>query len=178
MTISVGPRALSVPDSVYLDASLLVDARASSARHHRPAAIVFGELLRGAALGRVRLYISPLVVDELWWALARVLYEDAHGRGAFARLTDKASKTAVFSTYAADLAASTSLLTQQSLISVVDVRPADIRVALGYVTRAADNLRPRDAFHLAIIDRLGIAGIVSSDRDFTAHGIAVIDHRR
>ncbi|MBM3475609.1 MAG: hypothetical protein FJX75_20285, partial [Armatimonadetes bacterium] len=85
MTISVGPRVLRVPESVYLDASLLVDARAPSARHHRPAAIVFGELLRGAASGRTKLYISPLVIDEMWWALTRILYEDAHGKGAFAR---------------------------------------------------------------------------------------------
>jgi len=178
MTISLGRRALSIPDSVYLDASLLVDARAASARHHRPAAIVFGELLRGATSGRVKLYISPLVIDEMWWALTRVLYEDAHGRDAFAQLKDKGAKTAVFSTYAADLTASTSLLTQQPLISIAELTPGDIPVALRHLTQAADNLRPRDAFHFAVIDRLAIAGIVSADADFAAQGIAVIDHRR
>ena len=178
MTISVGTRTLSVPDSVYLDANLLVDFMASSAAHNASAALVFRALLNGAVSGQVKLYISPLVIDELWWALARVLYDDAHGQGAFRQLTDKGKKTAVFSIYASDLAASTSLLTQQSLIKITEVTPPDIPVALGRMTQATDNLRPRDAFHFAVISRLGIAGIVSNDGDFAAHGIATVDHRR
>ncbi len=84
----------------------------------------------------------------------------------------------MFQTYSSDLSTQTPLVTSEPLIEVADVTSADIPVALAYMTRTTDNLCPRDAFHLAIMKRLGIDGIVSNDGDFSAHSIATIDHRR
>jgi len=40
------------------------------------------QLMAGAAGGQVSLHVSPIVLAEVWWGMARALYEGAHGRGS------------------------------------------------------------------------------------------------
>jgi predicted nucleic acid-binding protein len=164
-TISVGRVTFRVPERVFLDANFIVAVRVRTERFHKAAAVMLKKLIAAASANSISLYTSPEVVDEVWWSLGKLLYEDENGRDTWNKLDRQGRKRALWR-YSRELVATTNLLRKNQLINIADVTADDIPVALDRVTARAYPLEPRDAFHLAVMIRLGIQGIATNDHDF------------
>ena len=164
-TISLGRRTINIPNKVFLDANFLIDAATRSGRYHTAAKEMLFKLSAAANAGYVELCTSPTVVDEVWWVLAKLLYEDAHGEGNWGPLP-KPQKKRAFQQFGSDIIRTTNLILQSPVIDIVDVTGADIAVAVRLVTLQGTSQLPHDAFHLAVMQRVGIQAIVTNDRDF------------
>lgn len=167
--VTVGAATFDVPDRVLLDASFLLAVRVPSEKHHAEAAVFFARLAQAAYGGHVALYVSPRVIDEVWWGMARLLWDDRRGPGAWRRLR-KADRKGIFQRCATELRAFTGHLTSGPWVNVTDILPSDVSAALALLTSPSCPLEPADAFHVAVTDRLGVTGIVTSDPDFAGLG--------
>jgi predicted nucleic acid-binding protein len=165
--ISVGRWTFEAPPRVFLDANFILALRVRSERYHAAAAVLFKKLLADTTTGRIALYISPQLIDEVWWCLARLLHENERPEAAWNRLS-KAERKEAFQKYGFELTETTNLLRNCPAITITDVSSADISPALAHVTDTAAPLEPTDAFHLAVMERLDIEGIVTNDHDFHA----------
>jgi len=174
MTVRVGRNTLQVPDRVFLDANLIIDYLVPG-QYHRAATLMMGQLMNGAVRGLTSVYVSPLVLDEVWWKLAVLRY--ARARKRFPTILPdwndgtrmgRAGRKRVFRKYGAYLAAKTNdVLQRLAPVNVVSVDARDIPVALGIMARQSGSQLPRDALHLAVMQRHRITGIATNDRDFT-----------
>jgi predicted nucleic acid-binding protein len=163
--ISVGLRTVEVPDRVLLDSNFLISACAPGDRNHQPAVQMLSGLLQAAATGAVAIFVTPRVIDEVWWRLAALLWDDANGRGSWGAL-DKSGRKRAFRRFGPELRSITESLVNCPVISVTEVILDDIPTALAQLTAAAHTLEPADAFHVAVMQRLEITGVVTNDRDF------------
>lgn len=151
---------VTLPRQVYLDVNFLVDARDPLSSRYRSAR----ECLRELILNGVEMTVSTLVFDELWWADFKRSYRLLTGNEMTAR------------EYKANIEISKwnwptiRRMTEEMLawdgLNVVDVAPAleVTRDAMALIDR--NPLAPRDAFHLALVLRHRIPGLVTSDSDF------------
>jgi len=167
--VTVGATTLDVPDRVLLDASFILAVRVPSEHHHHQAAVLFAGLVRAARGRQVTLYVFPRVIDEVWWAMARLLWDSHNGPGAWRKLR-KADRKHSFRCCAAELQAVTRDLTTAQWVNVTDVLPSDVSAAIALVTSPSCSLEPADAFHVAVMNRLGVTGIITSDPDFAQLG--------
>jgi len=170
--------AVALPASLFLDANSLISAAFPPSPNHAAAVRTLVALAQAVRAGAAALYVSPLVLDEVWWKLGELLYDEAHGgEHAWRRLRWGKRKEAL-EQHAADMVAATRWLAGGHLVTVTDIGPEDVSVALQHATHAAEpHLAPRDAFHLAVMKRLGIDAIVTNDPDFAqAPGIVAIPY--
>ena len=153
----------ALPARAYLDANFLVTAH-------------FGlfktpYLLAELQAHPTQLYISSLAIDEAWWALLREWLR----RDRNVRLTGHYLKTHrdLLCIYHPELERFTNeVMAWSNVVFVAVHRPrassttvrALIRQSLDLLN--SEQLAPRDAFHLAILRGLGIADVVTEDRDF------------
>jgi predicted nucleic acid-binding protein len=181
MSISVGSRTWWVPDGVFLDANVIIDYLAPG-RHHAGATLLLGQLMKGAASGSVSVYVSPLVLDEVWWRLASLRYQRAQSRfpGVLRRWSElgKDGRKRVFRKYGGYLKQKTEqVLRGIGPIGVVPLTEADVPIALAALGQPTGNHEPHDAFHYAVMWRMGIHAIASNDRDFASHpDVVAIPH--
>ena len=97
----------------HLDDDLSAPATTRSGRHHTAAKEMLFKLSAAANAGYVELCTSPTVVDEVWWVLAKLLYEDAHGEGNWGPLP-KPQKKRAFRQFHAHLIRITNLILQST----------------------------------------------------------------
>ena len=171
-----GLRFRNLPRRLFLDSNLIVSLALTRSPNHIAASRTFTELVAAAHDGRASLYVSPLVLDEVWWKLGELLYDDAHGQEHAWRRLPWGRRKEALEQHAGTIVPLTRLILEGGLITVTEVRPEDVLTALQYAVHAAEpHLAPRDALHLAVMKRLGIEGIVTNDPDFAnAPGIVVI----
>jgi len=167
-----------IPSRVFLDANLIINGASAAAPLHEAALRTLARLTKAAAAGATRLYVTPLVFDEVWWKLAEILYVQAYGVDGWRALRREHRHSQALEHCARDVAGATRRLLGNPFISVVAVTPEDVPTALAHVAREEQPyLDPRDAFHLAVMKRLGIEGIVTNDPDFAdAPGIVAIPY--
>jgi len=161
-----GPADL--PRTVFLDANFIVSVLFDGSLDHKPARELFTRLVAGVWGRAVRLFVTPLVVSEAWWALGRLFYEERHGPGSWKALARRRpGRRQALRTYASEIVAKTELLVRAGIVSVAEVGVGDVPVAVRHtVGQEVPHLDPRDAFHLAVMKRLGIEAIVTNDPDF------------
>ena len=166
--------ARGIPGKVFLDANFIVNFVFTKSACHGQAALLLRALLEAADAGLSRLYTSPLVLDEVWWKLGELLYDDEHAPQSWRRLRWRKRKD-VLRGYGTQLRRVTGLVLANDLISVTPVTAADAWQALQHVTDAqTPHLAPRDALHLAVMKRLNIRGIATNDPDFTLDPALVV----
>jgi len=166
--------ACGIPDKVFLDANFIVNFVFTKSAYHTQAALLLRALFQAADSGLSRLYTSPLVLDEVWWKLGEVLYDDEHAPQSWRRLRWRKRKD-VLRRYRGQLHRVTRLVLANDLISVAPVTAADAWQALQHVTETeTPHLAPRDALHLAVMKRLNIRGIATNDPDFAVDPSLVI----
>lgn len=150
-----------LPPLLYWDASFLVHATYPAGRYHR-ACYAFLERLSSA--GDTLSYISMLALDETVFALIRLrVAEDYPERGFWDVYREN---PAVIQPYLGELRALVDRLSVDPRIRLVGIERADMPTTLDYMDAHA--LLPRDAMHLAVMTRLGIDSLVTTDDDFLA----------
>src|SRR6266571_8392630 len=148
------------PDRVYLDANVLANARDVLSRKH----LLASSCLTKLAAQRCRLCISPLVIDELWWALFRVSYRQTWGRELTA---DEYKKDAEIwrDHWPAIRRISGEILSWERVVVLEHAVAADI-VRLATELISLNHLGPRDAFHLSVALNNAVPAFVTGDSDF------------
>jgi predicted nucleic acid-binding protein len=148
-----------LPRLLYWDASFLVHATYPAGRYHREC---YGFLERLSGTEDILSYVSTLALDETIFALIRLkVAEDHPGRGFWEVYRDD-SKAIL--PYVGELRALVDRLSIDPRIRLVGTEREDMLAALDHM----DNLAflPRDAMHLAVMSRLGIGSIVTTDDDY------------
>ena len=151
---------LVVPDRVYLDTNVLLHARDQGSSRYRTASLCLRELIQQ----RVELSISALVVDELWWALFKLSYRLLTGQ----ELTSQEYKhhVEIWRNNWPTVRRITDEILAWKGLTILDSTSATDLVREAAALIDMNPLGPRDAFHLALVLRHSIPGIVTADRDF------------
>lgn len=142
-------------DSVYLDTMVFYTVlRANNRAAHT--------LLKQIEAGTYQAYTSSLTFDELAYRMLLALIRDKYGKSPQDRLRqDQAGVIAEFYPQIDRLLNQLLLL---SNLTVIDVTSADI-IAM-HRNSLAYRLLPRDALHLAAMQKTGCTNLVSLDSDF------------
>lgn len=151
---------IQFPQRVYLDTNVLAHARDSESKQNRRAGTCLAEL---AAQG-TELCVSPLVIDELWWALFRVSYRQAWGADLKADAY-KRDPGIWRDHWSAVRRVSDEILAWDRLI-VLDEAPSVPIAMVAADVMDRNHLSPRDAFHLAIVLHDEVPAFVTADSDF------------
>ena len=148
-----------LPGPLYWDASFLVHATYPAGRYHREC---YAFLERLGSVGDTLSYVSTLALDETLFTLIRLrVVEDHPGRGFWEVYRENHQ---VIQSYLEELRALVERLSTDPRIRLVGTEQGDLSAAMDYMDRYA--FLPRDAMHLAVMARLGIDGMVTTDDDF------------
>jgi len=139
-------------DICYLDANFLVAVFIPGHEFHKTGAKVFAQLL----ISKKELLISPLVMDEAWHAAWKTLQDQV-----------PVEKKKSHSVFYSDLKQILDAVIKNPKMKFVQF---DSNLDQG-IAQALENIKdyvlgPRDAFHMAIMQDLGISEIVTKDGDF------------
>ena len=150
------------PNSVYVDSSLFCHARNRLASKYQSARIILGNLVAQ----NVMIYISNLVMDEIWWALLNIYYRSTNpGK----RLTHKKFKRnpLILNPYKSLIRRNTDKTLRLPNVHILPTHQYSLNVM--YAAKnifMSENIMPRDCFHLAFTVTSNIHGFVTSDSDF------------
>jgi len=120
------------------------------------------QFLQRVISGEVAAYVSLLVLDELIYRLLLAQIKDATGQNPLDVL--RRDTVGAVSTYMAQINTPVKKLIALPNITVVGNTEDDFQQMLDNMS--AFSLLPRDALHLAVMQRLEIAHIASDDKDF------------
>ena len=148
-----------LPGSLYWDASFLVYAVYPAGRYHRQC---YTFLERLGSAGDTLSYVSTLALDETIFTLVRLKVVENHPGQSFWEIYRDDHR--VIQPYLGELCSLVERLSIDPRIRLVGTEREDLSAAMGYMDRYA--CLPRDAMHLAVMTRLGIHSIVSTDDDF------------
>jgi len=112
--------------------------------------------------GQITAYVSVLVLDELYYRLLLALVKEHTGRNPLDVLRDDLPQT--ISKYCDQISDPLLKLIGLPHFVRLGVEADDFEGMLDNAARFA--LLPRDAFHVAMMQRLGIVAIASDDMDF------------
>lgn len=150
-----------LPGLLYWDASFLVHATYPAGRYHQEC---YGFLERLSSAPNTLSCVSTLALDETIFALIRPkMTEDHPGRGFWE--VYRADPQAI-QPYLDEIRTLVSRLSIDPRIRMVGTEREDMLAALHLMESYA--CLPRDAMHLAVMSRLGIDSIVTTDEDFVA----------
>lgn len=147
-------------NSVYADANLLCYARNRLSPYYKTATTIIGDLI----VQKVPLFVSHLVIDEVWWAFLRAWYR--YRTGTVLTSQKYKNNPSILGRFSKLLERNTN-----KILSLPNVKMASAAQPLDVVQIARDiftseSLMPRDCFHLAFVMANNIEGFVTSDRDF------------
>jgi predicted nucleic acid-binding protein len=156
-----------LPGLLYWDASFLVHATYPAGRYHQAC---YGFLERLGSTEDTLSCISTLALDEAIFTLIRLkVIEDYPDQGFWA-LYRKDPKAIL--PYLGELRTLVDRLSVDPRIRLVGTEREDMLAALDVMDDYA--CLPRDAMHLAVMSRLGIDSIVTTDDDFLpVNGLAL-----
>jgi predicted nucleic acid-binding protein len=163
-----------LPGSVYLDTQFVLAYLVPEDRDHHNALSAV-ELLRPLAdRHSVKAFLSLIVLDELAWKLAGVLYDRDAGARAWRGLSDQ-QKGEAYRERRAEVAGWLRGLLAEGWVWALS---ADERVchALPDIIER-HGLRPADACHLACTVRHGVGAIITNDQDFVGLADAPVEVR-
>ncbi len=154
-------RLTSLPDKIYLDSNILLSAFLKNHKfHHKAKSLLFAMFSYHSVA-----YLSPLSLDESWWALIKIEYKKIYRRdfdqhwlknnmyfiqdcqnllNAFQEFIDK--------------------YIQKKKFQILDLESRIINNAYSNLINIP--MMPRDSFHLAILRENGVSTIATTDTDF------------
>ncbi len=146
--------------SVYLDANFLIDARNRLSSRYQVAARILGDLI----VQGIRIHISTLVLDEVWYILLKVWYRALTGNQFDPRTVKQNPQ--MLTPFPRLIRRSTEKLLRVPNLTVLSPPqpPSVIRTAMRIFD--SERLMPRDCFHLALTLTHGVEGFITRDRDF------------
>jgi predicted nucleic acid-binding protein len=152
---------VSLPGSLYWDASFLVHATYPAGRYYL-ACYAFLERLENAQ--DTLSYVSTLTLDEAIFTLLRLKVAENHPKQGFWQLYRE--NPAIIQPYLQELGVLVERLSVDPRVRLVGTERDDVPTAMTYMI--AHDFLPRDAMHLAVMARLGIDSLVTTDADFVA----------
>jgi len=144
--------------SIYVDTNILyMYLRVDPA--HLSAIKVF---LNRVVLGEIEAFVSIPVLDELFYRLLLARIKEARGRNPLDVLRENQAEA--IAAHSDVIGSALRKLTLLPHINLVGVDTTDFNRILENIQTFS--LLPRDALHVAIVQRLGLNGIASDDVDF------------
>ena len=120
------------------------------------------ELFDRIELGELQAYTSVLTFDELTYRTLLALIRDRYTGSPLERLRDQ--ETEMIAEFYAQLAPHLHRLRTFPNLFLIDVTSSDLEKMDRIIS--AYHLRPRDALHLAAMEKCGCLNLVSNDSDF------------
>jgi len=148
-------------NSIYADTNLLCYSRDRLSLKYQDACRILGNLINQ----NVVIYISNLVIDEMWWAFLRKWYLQTTGNELYVR--DIKADPTILSRFSSLFRTLTRKTLRLPNIRFLSSQPSPIVIineALNLL--ATEEIAPRDCFHLAYAMGHGVVGFVTSDSDF------------
>lgn len=121
-----------------------------------------GILFRQIEVGELQAYTSVLTFDEIAYRLLLAHIRDHHSGSPLDNLRN--DETNMIHTYYPPIAAKLQLLHILPHLTMLSVTAKDIAQMHEYILQ--HQLRPRDALHLAAMQKCGCFNLVSNDSDF------------
>ncbi len=144
--------------SVYVDTNILYMYLRVDPSHLPTIKVFLSRIIHG----EIEAFVSIPVLDELFYRLLLARVKDATDRNPLDVLRKNQAKAVAAHSDAID--DSLRKLTLLPHINLAGVATADFNRMLENIQKFS--LLPRDALHLAIVQRLGLNGIASDDADF------------
>ncbi len=110
----------------------------------------------------LRAYTSVLTFDELAYRLLLAFIKDRYGSAPLERLRDQ--EEAMLAEFAPKVSDLLQQLRAYTSLTVLEVLPQDLNVLNSGMVQY--HLRPRDALHLAAMQRVNCLDLASNDSDF------------
>lgn len=152
---------IAFTNTVYADANLLWFARDRLSSKYPTAAIILGNLI----VQQIRIFISNLVIDEIWWALLRGWYRQYKGTRLTARLAK--DNPSILPRFSELIRRNTRKILRIPNMVVLPRREDPVTIIQTAVDiYNSQGLMPRDCFHLAYVMTHGISGFITSNGDF------------
>ena len=148
-----------LPGLLYWDASFLVHATYPAGRYHRAC---YGFLERLGSAEDTLSCVSTLALDETIFTLLRLKVIEDHPGQSFWDVYRKDAQ--VILPHLGELGTLVDRLSMDPRIRLVGTEREDMLAALDHMDAYA--CLPRDAMHLAVMSRLGIDSIVTTDDDY------------
>ena len=148
-----------VSESLYWDASFLVHAVYQAGRYHREC---YAFLERLSNSQNTLSYVSTLTIDETIFTLIQLKVLEDHPGEGFWEVYRRDPQ--IIQRYMGELRLLVERLSVDPRIQLVGTEQGDLAAMMDYMDRYA--CLPRDAMHLAVMARLGISSIVTTDDDF------------
>ena len=120
------------------------------------------ELFREIERGNLYAYASVLTFDELAYRLLLALIRDVYGKSPLDRLRQNESE--MIAEFSSPVDALLARVTDYSHLTIVSVEPKDILAMRQNIKQF--RLMPRDALHLAAMQKANCFHLVSQDSDF------------
>jgi predicted nucleic acid-binding protein len=149
------PLATFTGETLYLDTTILYTFL-------RSPALTVRELFVRIEAGELRAYTSVLTFDELTYRMLLALIRDRYGGSPLDRLREH--EVQMIAEFYPQLAPHLAQLRSFPNLFLVDVTPSDLK-AMDEGMRLY-RLRPRDALHLAAMQKCNCFDLVSHDPDF------------
>lgn len=150
----------TLPPAIYWDASFIVNFTFDKASYFNKC----GEYYYRLKEKQIHSYISTLTLDETWYILLKVKIEEDYAPDKFWKVYNR--NKSIVSPYIPLLKELTDRLRNQLW---VEMTTAPVTTIDRVLERMQDSyLLPRDAFHLEIMQSLGVDSIVTLDEDFAS----------
>ena len=148
-------------ETVYADANLFIFSRDSLSSNYQVAASALGDLISQ----NVGIFISNLVIDEMWWGLLRVGYRKDTGNTLYGHTIK--NNPLILRTYSSLIERATDETLSIPNIQLLPQNQVPTTVLQEAKSIYMDEtLAPRDCFHLALVKIHNIGGFITSDSDF------------
>lgn len=157
--ISITP-GIPYVNSVYGDTNLFCYARSRTSQYYQPARTILADLI----IQHASLFISDLVIDEMWWAFLRVWYRSTTGQNLTARRVKR--NPSILRRFAGLIQRNTDKTLRLPNLTVITLAQPLHLIQEAKAIYMSENLMPRDCFHLAYVIRNNIEGFITSDSDF------------
>lgn len=143
---------------VYGDANLLYMIVRPPAQVETVLRVFVERLIQGP----IELYVSPLTLDEALYRLLLARVREVHGGSPLNLL--RANSQMLLKSLGSEVVAALQQVLQLPHIYLVGIEATDSHQMLHNMEQHA--MMPRDALHLAVLQRLELQDIVSDDADF------------
>lgn len=159
-----------LPERLYWDASFLVHAVFPGGRYHREC-YAFLDRLSSAETSNTLCYVSSLTLDETFFALIRLKVIESSPNTSFWEAYNGDHR--VILPHITDLEVLLERLMVDPRVRIAGTMEEDPLAMLDRMSQYA--FLPRDAMHLAVMARLGIDSIATTDDDFApVDGLSII----
>lgn len=147
-----------VEGQVYCDVNVFYSFLRSDPLHRITVRTFFKRMISGA----VEVYLTPLVIDELFYRLLLAEVRESYQQNPLDILRTRLPEA--LASCSGDIRRALSRVIKLPHLHVVSVEATDLTDMFDNIS--AYSLLPRDALHLAVLQRLRLTNLATDDRDF------------